>query len=524
MIMAANRFWAMVWQIARTEMTLRLRRFSTLVMVLLVVVGGFYMVPDPASGMTVISSNEQRVLYNSVAVAIGGGSLATLLISLVGFYLISNSLSRDIRCRMGAILGATPVSNAALLVGKWLGNAGYLLCLVLALIPGGMLVQSLRAEAPIDPAQYLGIYALIFVPQVLFVSAIALWFESERWLRGRFGDVLYFFLWCSLLSIIIGIGEDAPLTMLQSALDLTGMGFLVAQLTQAFGTSQLSIGASTFDSSLAPIVLEGFQWSDAYLRLYALAPSVLLFAVVLWRFHRYNPDRVKADAATASVGWWHGLNKRLLFLRVLLQPGWLLLPRLPRALARVLADVLLTFSATPVWLLILLVGWLLALLVPAEGVGHSLILCLSAGALACAELGMRDRQSGMWAVLAGTPRLAETFLRWKLASALLTMLLFVSISLLRLGLQAPAQALSLLIGVLFCASAAIAFAVLSQSAKIFAGGYLLLLYLSLNATKEPMFDFAGINAVATPTVWLGYGGAAAVLLLLTLLVRRWQRI
>lgn len=119
-------FWPLVAEIARTEMTLRLRRFSTVVMVLLVLIGGFYMVPDPASGMTVISSQDQRVQYNSIAVAIGGASLATLLISLAGFYLTSNSLSRDVRTRMGAIMAATPVSNTALLLGKWLGNAGYL--------------------------------------------------------------------------------------------------------------------------------------------------------------------------------------------------------------------------------------------------------------------------------------------------------------------------------------------------------------------------------------------------------------
>src|SRR3990167_3645459 len=107
--------WFLIYQIARTEMTLRLRRFSTLVMVLLLMIGGFYMVPDPSTGMAVISSNDHRVLYNSTAIAIGGASLATLLVSLAGFYLVSNSLGRDVRSRMGAILGATPVSSRLLI-------------------------------------------------------------------------------------------------------------------------------------------------------------------------------------------------------------------------------------------------------------------------------------------------------------------------------------------------------------------------------------------------------------------------
>ncbi|HEX4910008.1 MAG TPA: hypothetical protein VFV64_04530, partial [Permianibacter sp.] len=58
--------------VARVELTLRLRRFSTVIMVLLVLIGGFYMVPDPTSGMTVISSQDRRVQYNAIAVALGG--------------------------------------------------------------------------------------------------------------------------------------------------------------------------------------------------------------------------------------------------------------------------------------------------------------------------------------------------------------------------------------------------------------------------------------------------------------------
>ena len=516
-------FWRLVADVAHTEMILRLRRFSTVIMVLLVLIGGFYMVPDPASGMTVISSQNQRVQYNSIAVAIGGASLATLLISLAGFYLVSNSLSRDVRTRMGAIMAATPVSNTGLLLGKWLGNAGYLFAIVLALIPGGMLVQTLRAEAPIVIEDYLSVYALIFIPQVLFVSAISLWFESERWLRGRFGDFAYFVLWASMLSLTINVGENMAMTSWQAALDVTAMGFVIWQLTLAFGTGSLSIGASDFDAALAPIVLPGIDWSMSWLRGLALLPALLVFAIAVLRFHRYNPDRVKADAAAGGHSLWRGFNQRLGFLRGLLQPMWALLPLLPAPVRRVLADVLMTFAATPIWLLLLGVGYGIAALTPADSLGMSLVFCLTVGALACADLGARDRQSGMWPVLAGTPRLANRFLRWKLVSALVTLLLFVAVTLGRMLVQAPEQALMLLVGVLFCSSFALMLAVVSQSPKLFSGAYLFLLYLSLNAKSEPMFDFAGINAVATQASMTGYATASMLALLLAWSVRFWQQ-
>ncbi len=520
--MSTNSPWFLIYQIARVEMILRLRRFSTLIMILLLVIGGFFMVPDPSSGMTVISSNNQRVLYNSVAIAIGGSSLATLLISLAGYYLVSNSLSRDVRSRMGGILGATPVSSTTLIVGKWLGNSGYLGCLVLALIPGGMLVQLLRGEAPIQLLDYLSIYALMFIPQVMFVAAIALWFESERWLRGRFGDVLYFIIWCVLLSVTINVGETQAINSWQGMLDVTAMGFIVSQLIIAFGTSSVSIGLSDFDPELVPLVLHGIQWSDTYIRALAIVPAVLLLAVAVWRFHRYNPDMVKADAAGGGSSWWLWLNRRLQFLRVLIRPGWILVSVAPPPVARILADVLLTVSATPIWIAVLLMGYVVAALMPTATMANGLILCLSAGALATAELGSRDRQSGMWQVIAASPRLPERFLLWKLLSSITTILLFVAVTLWRLTWHAPEQALTLLIGVVFCAAASLAFAVLSKGGKIFAGSYLLLLYLTLNARKEPGFDFAGINGVATTETWLGYGIAALALLVIAQLSWRWQ--
>ncbi|NQD38141.1 hypothetical protein HPT27_14010 [Permianibacter sp. IMCC34836] len=516
-------FSSTVFQVARVEMILRLRRLSTLIMMVLMMIGGFWMVPDPASGYTVISSGSQRVLYDSLAIALGGSSLATILISLAGYYLISNSLSRDVRVRMGAVLAATPASSSALILGKWLGNAAYLGCVVLAMIPGGMLVQLLRGEAAINVFDFLAVYGVIFVPQVLFVSAIALWFESERWLRGRFGDVLYLFIWGGLLSATINAGESKSLSGWAGMLDVTGMGFIVVQLSTQFASSNLSVGFGDFDSSLPPIALHGLDWSLVLVRCLALVPPMLLLALAVFRFHRYNPDKVKADAVTAGVAWWAGINRRLQFLRRLLRPFWTVLPNLPAPLAHVLSDVLLTLTATPIWLLLLLIGNIVALVVPTADVANTLVFSLSAGALATAELGVRDQQTGMWQVLAAAPRLPERFLRWKLAGAVLTLLLFVGVALVRLLIADPVQALTLVVGLLFCAAATVAIGVMSRGSKLFAGGYLFLIYMTLNAHSEPGFDFAGINNVATDGSRLGYGIAAAGLVLLVWLVRRWQQ-
>ena len=83
-------------------------------------------------------------------------------------------------------------------------------------------------------------------------------------------------------------------------------------------------------------------------------------------------------------------------------------------------------------------------------------------------------------------------------------LAFLVVALIRVGLAAPASALSLLIGAAFIAAAAVGFGTLARTPKLFAGVALLFLYVVMSTPGAAEFDFAGWNGAATNRVRLAY--------------------
>ena len=100
--------------LARTEVRLRMRRLSTVVVLLGVVALSWLMLGDPAEGATLISVGEARVLYTSSALSLGGASLGGLLFSLAGFFLVRGRIAEDLRTNREAAGTLARLAPAAL--------------------------------------------------------------------------------------------------------------------------------------------------------------------------------------------------------------------------------------------------------------------------------------------------------------------------------------------------------------------------------------------------------------------------
>src|SRR3990172_2553381 len=118
--------------IVRTDCLIRFRRSSTVVIFLLLCIAAYLWIPDPATGRALMQIDERRALYNSSALSIATASLCTILLGWVGFYMVSNSLQRDVETRTGFVLASTTVRNAEYLAGKFLGNVAFLAAVIAA--------------------------------------------------------------------------------------------------------------------------------------------------------------------------------------------------------------------------------------------------------------------------------------------------------------------------------------------------------------------------------------------------------
>lgn len=505
MTLAPSRIGAIVL----TDLRVRLRRTSSLVTLLFMVAAAWVVVPDLSSGRAIMVVDGHRALYNSAAIAISTSLFASMFLGFLGFYLVSNSLRRDLETRTGFIIAATPVRNAEYLAGKLVGNIVFLGAIVAGYMLGVMGMHLLRAEQPLQPLVYLSTYLLVVGPAIVFVAVMALLFESVPLLAGRMGDVAYFFVWLIVLMAGVIGNEQAGGTNWHDAMDAFGMAFIM----HAIGATSFAIGATPYDPQMTPIVTEPLVlFGPALLAraLATLAPLPLLL-IPLALFHRFDPVKVKDTSRQGGRGPIARLNQLVKPVTRILAPVIALGGRFPwRFGGRVIADAAVTLALFPLAFLLLVGVAVWSLTVPIEGLrGKVLPALFFLLVIVLPGITTRDRVAGTMPMLDGIARLKADRIAWKLGTAFVVALLFALVPLLRLAVVAPSSALSLLVGLLFTAALSTALGELSRSPKTFAALFLFFLYLVLNGGGQAAMDFAGWYGTATPSVMFGYLAVAA---------------
>lgn len=498
----------------RTECVLRLRRASTGAMFLLLCVSAYLLMPDVHQGNAVFKVGEQRVLLTSAATSLATAMTGSLLLGLFGFYLVSNAIARDSRTGVGSLIASTPVGSGTYLVGKFLGNVVYLGIVSAGFMFACMGMHLLRGEGPLEPMTFVATFAVLFIPLVITVAGLALLFESLRFLSGRTGDVLYFFVWASLLSLpAVSLAEKKGLGVLMY-LDVSGMGLALSEIMRIAGTTTVSIGLSPFNASLPPVLFPGITWTPEMIASRAVASLLVLPLIVLsyLGFRRFDPAVRRKAARKKGV-----FPERT---RNLLQGKWLVPKRSwlsgpPTLLQAVGLDVQLSLTLQPFSGMALLLFAFAGLLAPQADLRAAwfpalffVLVPLVAG------ISTRDRSAGMDGLIFSAPGLRRHFVAWKFLSALSLALLIALVPLGRTLVADPHASPGLLVGLCFLAAAATALGTVTGTAKTHIVGFLFFLYIAVSSRSEPGLDFAGWNGVATAGVLSAYAGISAGLIIL----------
>ncbi len=121
-------------------------------------------------------------------------SVGTFL-SLIGFYLVKNTLDHDRRSGVGEILAATPISNLAYLLGKAISNFLLLGAILALLALAAAVSQLLKGEdTRVDVVALLAPIVFLTLPALALAAATAVLFEAVPRLRTAptSGNVVYF--------------------------------------------------------------------------------------------------------------------------------------------------------------------------------------------------------------------------------------------------------------------------------------------------------------------------------------------
>gem|GEM_PF-247966 len=506
-----------VGAIVRADFLIRFRRVSTLVVFLLVSFSAYFWVPDPATGRALLQVDGHRAVYSSAAIAMATASLGTILIGLLGFYVVSNAVALDVRSRAGFIIASTRMGSFEYLLGKLLGNVAFLTAFMTGYMLVSMAMVLVRGEAGLEPLVFAWHYLLLAPPTIVFVSTIALVFESIPFLSGRLGDVAWFFLWMAGMAAPAIVLESESPPAIVRYLDFSGLGFLVSAMREGLGTTSVSIGASTFDAAKEPIVVQALTLAPEWIgpRIGACLLPLLLLPVALLFFHRFDPARVRQQARATGSGRLGEIQR--LFKPLARPLGALRLRSKGSSTSLWNAareDAFVTLATAPLLAITIPVFALISLVLPVTAIRSGVLPVLfPVLAVLIADLPCRERRHGLLPMVFAAPRLKRGFVGWKLLTSVLVSAAFVAVPLARLLAASPTAAASLLVGTLFTSAAAVALGLASSNPKTFLALFLVFWYVVINdGGATPGLDFAGFYGSATPAVMAGYLALGAVLL------------
>jgi hypothetical protein len=521
-----------VYAIARADFLERVRRYSYLITLLFAVYLGY----AAGTGRISLSLGAYRGVYTSAWIGVMVSLVATTFVSLVGFYIVKNAVDRDLQTGVGEILAATPLTKVSYLLGKFLSNFAVLVSMVVVLALAAVGMQLLAAEDRTFHARaLLSPFLFLALPAMAMTAAMALLFETFRFLRGGFGNVLWFFLW--------SFGISLPGLTDRAELDPSGLWIVYKSMLPAAraGIPGYVDGFSFSAGVKAAQVAGGFHWNGvewtAGVVTLRLAWTAAAFALVLCgalsfdrfdgaRSRRKSGARLRPKVAVTQAG----VVPESVAARPLIATSAHLTPLAPGALHTgalrlLVAELRLALKGYRWWWYAVAGGLLIAQFAAPLDISHGPLLAAAWiwPILVWSALGTREARFGTEQLLFSSARiLPRQFLATWVAGILVAALTGLGAAV-RLALAGQSAGLfAWAAGVLFIPSLALALGVWSGTSKLFEGLYTALWYVGpLN--RAPGFDFTGgANGPEAGRFAFLYLGVAAILVAAALFRRARQ--
>ena len=494
-----------VYHLARADFLERVRRYSFLVMLGLVVFLGY----QTAIGNMTLQLGLYRGEFNSAWVGAMMSLIASFFIGWFGFYLVKGSIARDRETGVGQILATTPLTRPLYLTGKWLSNFAVLMSMVAVLALAALLIQFLQGEnTHIGLFPFLSPFVLLVMPLMALVAAAAVLFECVPFLQGGFGNFVYFFAFISFLPLFM---ENAALKQ-YPAFEPTGLGLLAGEMGRAVTAlypaynGDFSLGGGLV-SATRVFTWNGIHWTPGWIlarfSLVVLAMLLIPFAALF--FDRFDPAR--ARPRQGKPGNTKAEPSPVITPRA--SPALQLTP-LDRAAGKfsflhvLMAEIKLLLKGQRWWWYVVMAGITIACLVlPTAAVREfALPIAWVWPILAWSAMGNREIHHNVQQMTfsSASPLLRQLPAQW-LAGFLFTLLVSTG-ALLRLTVGGDlAGLLALLSGVFFIPSLALACGVWSGTGKLFEILYMLLWYLGpLN--KIAALDYIGSHGNGRPAFFI----------------------
>jgi hypothetical protein len=489
--------WRTLYHLAHADFLERTRRYSFLVMLGLVLWLGYVM----ASGQFGMSVSSKYVgVIDSAWVGATMAITTSFVLGLVGFYIVKGSVARDYATGVGQIMATTPMSRPLYMLGKWLSNYAVLGITVVIVVLAGVGMNLWFGSGSLHIVGLVAPLALMGLPWLGFIAAVAVLFESVARLRGGLGNVVYFILFMILMSVITlsaAVGPSA--STVNPYLDPMGLqiiGDSVMRSAQAVypDATTFSFGSGLVIVDPKPFPYNGIQWTAGILasRLLLLLLGFGLVMVSGVLFDRFDPARLLSVKQRVGVPKLARppAAEPIPLSNIHLTPLSGMGARF-RFHALLVGELKLFLKGQRWWWYAVGAGLVVAQLVSqSDGLPYLLIAAWVWPMLILSGLGCRENRFDTRQLVFCAPRpMSQLPAGW--LSAVLVTALLGSGGLIRFLLAGdPIALLGWLIAVGFIPSLALALGTLTGSGKVFEALYVAWMYGLLQ--KAPAIDFAGL--------------------------------
>ena len=522
----------------------RLRRYSFLVALALMIAIAYLFVPSSDASYVTIDLDGYRGIYNSAWIGAAVAMLTVAYFSLIGFYVVKGAVKRDIDTGVGQIIATTPISKGSYLLGKWLSNLAVLVAMVLILVVASGAMQLIRNEVTlIDFADLVLPFLLVVLPAMTLVAALAIFFDVIPVLRGGFGNVVAFFLFVTLFfsagldgsSILqnmeTGVAEGVPGHSGKSSCCLILESNAQMVLGRPLGTQQ------TFN-------WEGMTWAPTVLALHLayilIAIGIVLLSAVIFR--RFDPAGEWSLGISDRV---YEMGKRLPRVSLgrevesvdddstsLAETEETRLTPLSqsdtgfRFISVLFSELRIVLKAQPWWWHVVALGLIVASLYVQFDVMLNWIWPIAWiwPILVWSSMGVRETRyrTDQFVFSAAFPLRRQLPATW-LSGLIVAWLLGAGVLIRFIAGGELVGAASWAVGAAFIAALALSLGVWSKNSKVFEATYLFLWYVG-PMQRIGQFDYMGLTSIASgePGAALDFAVAAVALLALAFVGRRRQ--
>lgn len=108
-----------IYYIARADFLERIRQNSLLVILFVTLLAAYIFVPPVDAGYVTLNLDGYRGIYNSAWIGSSVAISTTLLLSLLGFYLVKNCIQRDESTGVGQIIASSSMKKMYYLMGSY---------------------------------------------------------------------------------------------------------------------------------------------------------------------------------------------------------------------------------------------------------------------------------------------------------------------------------------------------------------------------------------------------------------------